>query len=152
MVDAIQSHNADYNKVDSDDVVQQPWRNENQYPRDERNDGRNMRNSEMHHNLLQRLSESLGGRPWEHASGKELCKTPGNALDSNCTHSKTKSAPHNGALTPTYSTTNDTPAVSLCGQLPRAWPVEYRQTRGHNTSSMFGVRLRNILALSLVHS
>jgi hypothetical protein len=51
MVNAIQSHNAHHYKVDSHDVVQQPRRNEDKYPCDESNDGRNMRDSEMHHDL-----------------------------------------------------------------------------------------------------
>jgi hypothetical protein len=37
MVDAVQPNNADHNKVDSDDVVQQLRINENQNPRDESN-------------------------------------------------------------------------------------------------------------------
>ena len=40
-----------YNKVESDDVIQQPWSKEDEDSRYERDNGRNMGGSEMHDDL-----------------------------------------------------------------------------------------------------
>jgi hypothetical protein len=51
MVDAVQSHESHDNKVDSDDVIQQPRNKKDQYPCDESDNRRDMGGSEMHNEL-----------------------------------------------------------------------------------------------------
>jgi hypothetical protein len=51
MVDAVQPDKANDNKVDGDDVIQQPWNKEDQYPRHESDNRRDMGGSEMHEDL-----------------------------------------------------------------------------------------------------
>jgi hypothetical protein len=48
MVDAVQPHNTNYDKVDGNDVIQQPWNKEDQDSRYESDDRRDMGSSEMH--------------------------------------------------------------------------------------------------------
>jgi hypothetical protein len=51
MVDGVESHETDDNKVDGDDVVQQPRSNKDQDAREESDDRRDMCGSEMHGDL-----------------------------------------------------------------------------------------------------
>jgi hypothetical protein len=52
MVDVVQSDNPDHNEVDSDDVAQQLWGNQDQDSCNESDDRGNMGGGEIHDDLL----------------------------------------------------------------------------------------------------
>jgi hypothetical protein len=51
MIDAVQSDNTNYDKVDGNNVIQQPWNKEDQDPRDESDNRRYMGGCKMHGDL-----------------------------------------------------------------------------------------------------
>jgi hypothetical protein len=59
MVDVVQSDNPDHNEVDSDDVAQQLWSNQNQDSGNESGDRSNMGGGEIHDDLLRMTDWAL---------------------------------------------------------------------------------------------
>jgi len=59
MVDPVQSDKAYHNKIDSNNVVQQPWSNEDKDPGNQCDDRRDVGGSEMHDDLRE-LALGLG--------------------------------------------------------------------------------------------
>src|SRR3974377_1663994 len=52
MVNGVETHDADYDQVDRNDVVQQPWHDQNQDARNQCNKGRDVGGGDGHKSLL----------------------------------------------------------------------------------------------------